>query len=178
MADPRPSRAGRRARWRLVFRGALAVDVVLRPDAPLALGTDVPGRVEFRAGGSAANAARWAARLGARATFVGAVGRDAWARSLAASLRDDRVTARLARAPGPSARIGVVLGPGGERSFVADRGAADRLAAEWLRPAWFGADLLHMPAYSLLSDALVPAALRAVALARANAALVSLDPAS
>lgn len=178
MADPRPSRAGRRARWRLVFLGDLAVDVVLRPDAPLALGTDVSGRVEFRAGGSAANAARWAARLGARATFIGAVGHDAWARSLAASLRADRVTARLARAPGPSARIGVVVAPGGERSFVADRGAADQLAPEWLRPAWFAADLIHLPAYSLLSDALLPASLRAVELARAGGALVSIDLAS
>ncbi len=178
MADPRPSRAGRRARWRLVFLGDLAVDVVLLPRGSLVLGTDVPGRVELRAGGSAANAARWAARLGARATFVGAIGRDAWGRTLAASLRADGVTARLARTTGPSARIGVVVGPGGERSFVADRRAADRLAAEWLRPAWFAADLLHLPAYSLLSDAVLPAALRAVALARANAALVSIDLAS
>src|SRR3989304_8911712 len=129
MADPRPGRAGRRTRRRLVCLGALAVDVVLRPDAPLALGTDVPGRVEFRAGGSAANAARWAARLGARATFIGAVGRDAWARSLAASLRADRVTARLARAPGPGARIGVVGAPGGGRRFVVARGAAGPPAA-------------------------------------------------
>ena len=88
MADPRASRAGRRARWRLVFLGDLALDVVLRPDTPLALGTDVPGRVEFRA------------------------------------------------------------------------------------------ELLHVPAYSLLSDALLPAAQRAVALARANGALVSIDLAS
>jgi len=178
MADPRASRAGRRARWRLVFLGDLALDVVLRPDTPLALGTDVPGRVEFRAGGSAANAARWAVRLGARATFIGTVGRDAWGRSLAKSLTADRVRARLARMAGASARIGVVLGPGGERSFVADRGVADRLSADWLRPAWFRAELLHVPAYSLLSDALLPAAQRAVALARANGALVSIDLAS
>jgi len=178
MADPRPRRLRRRARWRLVFLGDLAVDVVLRPEAPLALGTDVPGRVEFRAGGSAANAARWAARLGARSTFVGAVGRDDWGRSLAASLKADAVTVRLVRAAGRSARIGVVVGPGGERSFVADRGAAEELAPDALRAGWFAADVLHLPAYSLLSDALLPASLRAVELARAGGALVSIDLAS
>src|SRR3990172_2309952 len=56
MADPRPSRAGRRTRWRLVFLGDLAVDVVLRPDAPLALGADVPGRGGVRGGGGGAGA--------------------------------------------------------------------------------------------------------------------------
>lgn len=178
MADPRASGAGRRARWRLVFLGDLALDVVLGPNAPLARGSDVPGSVGFRVGGSAANAARWAARLGARAAFVGAVGRDAWSHRLVAALKADRVTVRLVRVPGRSARIGVVVMPGGERSFVADRAAADQLTAERLRPAWFAADLLHLPAYSLLSDALLPASLHAVELARAWGALVSLDLAS
>jgi sugar/nucleoside kinase (ribokinase family) len=178
MADLPHGRAGRRTRWRLVFLGDLALDVVLRPDARLALGTDVAGRVEFRAGGSAANAARWAARLGARASFIGAIGRDPWGRALASSLKADRVTVRLVRVPGRSARIGVVVEPGGERSFVADRSAADQLAPEALRPAWFAANALHLPAYSLLSDALLPASLRAVELARARGALVSVDLAS
>lgn len=178
MADPRTSRPGRRRRWSLVFLGDLALDVVFSLDVPLGRGTDVAGTVRFRAGGSAANAARWAARLGARATFVGAIGRDAWGQRLVASLRADRVTARVARVPGQSARIGVMVSPGGERSFVADRAAADRLAPEALRAAWFAADLLHLPAYSLLSDALLPASLRATELARAAGALVSLDLAS
>ena len=178
MADLPHGRAGRRTRWRLVFLGDLALDVVLRPDARLALGTDVSGRVEFRAGGSAANAARWAARLGARASFIGAIGRDPWGRALATSLKADRVAVRVVRVAGRSARIGVVVEAGGERSFVADRGAADQLAADALRPAWFAANALHLPAYSLLSDTLLPASLRAVELARAKGALVSVDLAS
>ena len=55
MADLPRGRVGRRTRWRLVFLGDLALDVVLRPDTRLVVGTDVPGRVQFRAGGSAAN---------------------------------------------------------------------------------------------------------------------------
>ena len=178
MADLPHGRAGRRTRWRLVFLGDLALDVVLRPETRLALGTDAPGRVEFRAGGSAANAARWAARLGARAAFIGAIGRDPWGRALGKSLKADRVAVRLVRVAGRSARIGVVVEPDGERSFVADRGTADQLASASLRPAWFAADALHLPAYSLVSDALLAASLRAVELARASGALVSVDLAS
>lgn len=177
MAHPRRSRPRRRAAWRLVFLGDLTLDVVLRPEHRMAAGTDVPGHVSLRAGGSAATAARWAARLGARATFVGAIGRDPLGGRLAASLRADGVIVRVARLPGRTARIGVVVEEG-ERSFVADRGVADHLAAEIVRPAWFAADALHLPAYSLVSEPLVSASLRAVEVARADGALVSVDLAS
>ncbi len=55
---------------RIVVLGDLVLDVVLVPDRALESGTDVPGRVALRQGGSAANAARWMARLGARVTLV------------------------------------------------------------------------------------------------------------
>jgi len=177
MAHPRRGQAGRRARWRLVFLGDLTLDVVLRPDGRLAAGTDVPGHVALRAGGSAANTARWAARLGARSTFIGAVGRDPVGRRLAGSLRDDGVALHLVRVAAPTARIGVVV-EHGERSFVADRGAADQLSPGSLRPGWFAVDALHLPAYSLLTDPLFAASLRAVELARRAGALVSVDLAS
>ena len=92
----------------------------------------------------------------------------------------DGVTVRSVRVAGkPSGRIGVVVAFGGERSFVADRGAADEL-----RPggphgrAGSRADLLHVPAYSLIGEPLGDAGRRAIELARAAGALVSLDLAS
>ena len=67
----------------------------------------------------------------------------------------------------------------GERSFVADRGAADLLGPGDLRPAWFrGAGVLHLPAYSLLGSPLGEAAARAVDLAREAGARVAVDLAS
>lgn len=178
IATPRRGRTARRAGWRIVFLGDLALDVVLRAEGRLAAGTDVPGAVALRPGGSAATAARWAARLGARAVFVGAIGRDGLGRRLADSMRADGVRAHLVRGVARTARIGVVVEAQGERSFVADRAAADELRPEALRPAWFAADVLHLPAYSFLSDALLPASLRAVELARSSGALVSVDLAS
>src|SRR5439155_11074588 len=69
----------------------------------------------------------------------------------------------------------VLVAPGGERSFVADRAAADRLAPADLVARAFGVDLLHLPAYSLLGETLGLAGQRAIELARAGRALVSLD---
>ena len=152
------------------------LDVVLTPDRALEHATDVPGRVSLRQGGSAANTARWLARLGARATLICAVGRDAAGRALIAALESDGVRVRATRVAGQrTGRIGVVVSPGGERSFVADRAAADGLTGDDLRPAHFRAALLHLPAYSLLGEPLGSAGRRAIALARAADMLVSLD---
>ena len=153
---------------------------MLVPARALERGTDVPGIVRFHQGGSAANTARWLARLGVRTTLVCAVGRDGPGRALVAALRGDGVTVRAARPAGSrTARIGMIVDATGERSFVADRAAADLLAPGDLRPAWFrGAGVLHLPAYSLLGSPLGEAAARAVEGARAAGARISTDLAS
>jgi ribokinase len=171
---------GRRARRsstpRVVVLGDLMVDVVLAPSRSLEIGTDVPGRVMLRQGGSAANTARWLARLGARTTLVCAVGRDGEGRALTAALQGDGVRVRATRVSGePTGRIGVLVAPGGERSFVADRSAADRLGPGDLRADTFAVDLLHLPAYSLLGEPLGTAGRRAIGLAREAGARISLD---
>ena len=165
---------------RVIVLGDLTLDVVLAPARPLERGTDVPGRAMLRQGGSAATTARWLGRLGARSTLICAVGRDAAGRSLVAALRSDGVRVRAQRIVGSrTGRIGVLVEPGGERSFVADRAAADRLEPRDLDPAWFiGIDALHLPAYSLLGKPLGDAGLAATRLARAAGALVTIDLAS
>jgi len=181
MAPLRPAPVARRpASPRAVVLGDLALDVVLAPARPLEHGTDVPGVVRLHQGGSAANTARWLARLGIRTTLVCAVGRDGPGRALVAALRADGVTVRASRPAGAStARIGMVVDASGERSFVADRGAADLLGPDDLRPAWFrGACVLHLPGYSLLGSLLGEAAARAVDMTRAAGGLVAVDLAS
>lgn len=164
----------------MIVVGDLVVDVVLGASTGLAAHTDVPGRVALRHGGSAATTSRWLARLGVRSTLVCSVGRDAIGRALVRVLRDDGVVVRARRIAGQrTGRIGVVVAAGGERSFVADRGAADLLAPEDLDPAWFDrTDHLHMPAYSLLGQPLGLAGQHAIDLARRHGATVSIDLAS
>jgi sugar/nucleoside kinase (ribokinase family) len=165
---------------RVLVLGDLVLDVVLAAARTIEKGTDVPGRVEIRQGGSAGTTARWLARLGVRTQLVCAVGRDGAGRSLVRQLERDRVTVRATRVAGfRTGRIGVVVAPGGERSFVADRRAADRLSPDDLHAEWFdGLDLVHLPAYSLIGEPLGQAGKRALELARERGSLVSLDLAS
>ena len=160
--------------------GDLVVDVVLRPDRPLEHGSDVPGRVSFAQGGSAATTARWLGRLGARSSMIAAVGRDAAGRALVDALKSDGVTPRVIRVAGArTGRIGVLVTPDGERSFVQDRAAALHLKPTDLKPAWFvRADAVHLPIYSLLDEPLGLAGRHAIELGRAADAAVSIDLAS
>jgi sugar/nucleoside kinase (ribokinase family) len=178
VGSARPTRKARRRG--VVVLGDLVLDVVLAPNGPLLAGTDVPGRVAIRQGGSAASTARWLARLGVPTQLIGSVGRDPAGRALVAALRSDGVTTRVTRnGTALTGRIGVLVTKDGERTFVADRGAADLLGPDDLRTAWFElADLVHLPAYSLLGEPLGRAGRRAVVLGRSAGALVSLDLAS
>jgi ribokinase len=181
MPSLRPSRPRRSpSRPRIVVLGDLLVDVVLAAERPLEHGTDVPGQVRLVQGGSAATTARWLGRLGARSSMVAAVGRDPAGRALVEALRSDGVAARVVRVPGArTGRIGVLVNPDGERSFVTDRGAALQLRASDLRAAWFArADAVHMPVYSLLDEPLSLAGRRAIQLGRGAGAVVSIDLAS
>lgn len=167
-------------RPKIVVLGDVVVDVVLAPDGEMEAGTDVPGRVMLRQGGSGTTTARWLGRLGARVTLVGAVGRDAAGRVLIWTVREDGVTPHVVRIAGrPTGRIGVLVGAGGERSFVQDRGAALSLSPEHLHAAWFaGVELVHIPTYALLGHPLGDAGLRAAELGRAAGGLVTVDLAS
>jgi ribokinase len=169
--------AGDPAAPAVVVLGDLVVDVVFAPDRDLKRGTDVTGRVTLRQGGSAASTARWLGRLGARSTLVCAIGRDAPGRALVAAVTGDGVMVRAVRVAGArTGRIGVLVEPGGERSFVTERGAALRLRPEDLKASWFaGADALHLPAYSLLDQPLGEAGMAAAVLAHQLGVLVSVD---
>jgi ribokinase len=158
--------------------GDLVLDVVLAPERAIETGTDVPGTVGIRQGGSAANTARWLARLGIETQLVCAVGRDGAGRSLVLQVERDGVRVRATRVAGQrTGRIGVIVAASGERSFVADRRAALALQPDDLRPEWFSRlDLIHVPAYSLMGDPLATAARAAVAMGRAGGPVqVSLD---
>ena len=167
-------------RPRAIVLGDLVLDIVLTPSRPLRSGTDVVGRVVFRQGGSAATTARVLAGEGVASALVTAAGEDGAGPALAAYLREQGVEVHAVPVRSPhSGRLGVLIEPSSERTFVADRGAILRLRPHHLRAAWFhDADLLHLPAYSLLGERLTATAERAATLARARGARVSVDLAS
>jgi sugar/nucleoside kinase (ribokinase family) len=149
----------------LVALGDLLLDVVVAPERPIEPATDVPGSVTFRRGGSAANTAAAFVRAGGRAGLITSLGADAWTAALVRSLRADGVRVHAVRHTGASGRLAALIDERGERSFVTQRGAADELRPDDLKPSWLaGADGLHVPAYSLFTEPIGAAAVAAVGL--------------
>src|SRR5438270_5712477 len=102
--------------------GDIAVDIRAAAGEALTRGADARGAIRFLPGGSAANVAVWAARLGARATCAGAVGADPWGAWLRDDLRREGVTV-LGPTRGRTATILTFLDADAERTFVTDRAA-------------------------------------------------------
>jgi ribokinase len=98
------------------------------------------------AGGSAANAAVWAATAGARAACVGRIGADAAGLALRAALAARGVAAELT--VDPVERTGVVALVDGD--LLVDRGANRRLAPEDLRE--LDADAVFVSGFALLHE--------------------------
>jgi len=160
-------------RVRLVSLGDLILDVVVSLEQALVPGDDQAALTRVGAGGQAANVAAWAASLGAEARFVGKRGADA-----AGELAARELASRGVELAGPvSGRCGVVvsIASSGERSMASDRGSATELAPDELDPGWFDCDVLHLSGYALLRDPAASAAERAVELAGAAGARISVD---
>jgi sugar/nucleoside kinase (ribokinase family) len=139
--------------------------------APVA-GGRVHGRIELRVGGSAANAALAAARLGARAAVIGRVGADPAGRLVADTLAASGVEPLLA--VDKEAPTGCVIVVGGT-SIVADPGASARLAPSDL-PETLEARAVLVSGYSLLQPG--PEAAARAAFERAQADWLAVDAAS
>lgn len=156
--------------------GDLVLDVIVRLQQPLARGADATSRVVLRPGGQAANVAAWVSALGGAARFIGKRGADD-----AGRLAGERVAAYGVDLAGPvepegSGVIVSLVDPDGDRSMCSDRGVAPSFRPDELDPAWLdGCGHLHVSGYALLRDPVRLAALRAVELARARGARVSVD---
>ena len=153
----------------LIAVGDVMLDGAL--PAPVA-GGRVHGRIELRVGGSAANAALAAARLGARAAVIGRVGVDAAGRLVADTLAAAGVEPLLAR--DPEARTGCVVVIG-DTSVVADPGASVQLAPDDLPPT-LEARAVLVSGYSLLQAG--PEAAARAALERSRTDWLAVDAGS
>ncbi len=119
-----------------------------------------PGRTSPRgsttAGGAGANTAAWLAARGVDVTLVARVGDDAAGRAAVAELAAAGVRPAVAVDPdAPTATVVVLVGPGGERTMLSDRGAAARLSPADLPPL-DGVDHLHLSGYVLGAGVVAP----------------------
>jgi sugar/nucleoside kinase (ribokinase family) len=158
----------------VVTVGDVMLDVRVEAQA-LEEGGDVHGRVLVRPGGSASNAAVWAAEAGARARVHGRVGADTAGALIRDELIHRGVEPALAVDRETDTGTMLVVHEPGERSMVADRGANGRLVPQDL-PERIEATAVLVSGYALLFEATYPAA--RAALDRASARFLAVDAAS
>ena len=180
MIAPAPSLstvAPRAGAPRILVIGDVMTDVIVRPEGPLAKGSDRRAAIRFEPGGSAANQAVWLAYFGAEVDFVGRVAAQE-VDAEAARFARAGVNARLAgdRAH-PTGRLVALIDPSGERSFYTDRGANEALSSADIPDRYIaGAAHLHLSGYSFFAPS--PRAAVFDVMRRAGEKPISVDPAS
>jgi sugar/nucleoside kinase (ribokinase family) len=158
----------------VVTIGDVMIDVRVVSGA-LEEGGDVHGRVLVRPGGSAANAAVWAAHTGRTARVHGRVGGDVSGALVRDELMQRGVEPALAVDHEHDTGTMLIVHEPGERSMVADRGANGRLSPDDL-PERIEAAAVLVSGYALLHEPTFPAA--HAALERSRARFVAVDTAS
>lgn len=164
---------------KLVVYGDLNADMVIRTGGLPQLGQDAVIRdFALLPGGSAANCAVIAARLGVPVVFIGTVGDDALGAMLLNGLQASGVNVEHVRSgPVPTGVVIALIGAQGERTFLSYRGANavldyGAIPADVLAPG----DVLHVSGYSFQDAYSRKAALALMTQAQRVGAQVSLDP--
>jgi len=157
--------------------GDVMTDLLVRPQGPLAVGSDRRASIAARPGGSAANQAVWLAHFGTAVSFVGRVGAGDHAAQIS-MFRERGVEPHLVPdRERETGRLIALIDPSGERSFLTDRGANDGLCEDDIPDALIaGADLIHLSGYSFVAASARLAVRRVIE--RAGDIPVSVDPAS
>lgn len=159
--------------------GDIMRDIVVRPSGPIRPATDQRASIAIGPGGSGANQAAWLAHCGVPVRLLACVGA-ADRPAEEDRLRRAGVEPALVGHPGlPTGRLIALIDPGGERSFLTDRGANDGLHPAAL-PAGLlgGVGHLHLSGYALVGEATRAAALHLLGAARAAGLPISFDPGS
>ncbi len=152
-------------------------DIIVRPQGPLAHGSDRRANIRFEPGGSAANQAAWLASFGIAVDLVARVGASDF-ESAAARLVEAGVRPHLVGdSERQTGRLVALIDPNGERSFFTDRGANEALVPADIPDALLaGAGHVHLSGYSFFASSSRAAALDVMR--RAGTTPVSVDPAS
>ena len=164
---------------RLVVYGDIVIDVLVQFQAAPSVGHDVTAdHISLIPGGSAANCAVTAARLGMAVDFVGVTGSDHLAQALVDDLRVNSVGTRyLRQTEAPTAIIVDMVNADGERTFYSFRGAITMVRYGAIPPELIGPqDHLHVSAYTFQDECSRETALALMARARERGATISLDP--
>jgi sugar/nucleoside kinase (ribokinase family) len=161
----------------IVALGDLMLDIASQTKDPILYGTDSFVQAALSPGGSAANFAVWAARLGADVGLIAKVGDDVLGHSLLQDLEREGVATSVATGKETTGFTHIIVDRSGERTMLAARGANTTLGVDDLDWELLDrSDLLHVSAYVFLEETPRHAASTAMAYAKERGKLLSLDP--
>jgi ribokinase len=164
----------------LLCVGDLNWDVLAKPDHILLSGGDTTGRVQLAHGGSSANVAVWARRVGMPTGFLGKIGRDQFGQFALAKLEEEQIQPHIIWSEQHATGVVLVLiDSSGQRSMLTNQGADFFLLPHELpKEVIATAQHVHITAWSLFTDPPRAAALEAARIATHAGATVSFDPGS
>jgi len=159
--------------------GDVMTDIIVKPEGPLNRGSDRRAAIRSRPGGSGANQAVWLGAMRAPVRFAARVGTDDLP-GLEAYFGHFGIEPRLVGdSAQPSGVLVTIVDPDGERSFLTDRGANLSLSPDDLPPSLLeDVGLVVVSGYSFFAPGPRAAVMTLVAMARARAIDVAVDPAS
>ena len=161
----------------IVVLGDLMLDIVLQVKSPALEASHGLARAAVWPGGSAANFAVWAARLGAEVGLIACVGADLLGQSLLHNLDQEGVRSGVTVTEGTTGLTLALVDERGKRTMLAARGANSALNVDDLDHTLLDrADLLHVTAFSFIEESPRRAALTAMTYVKQRGRLLSLDP--
>jgi ribokinase len=164
---------------RVVVVGDAMLDVVTRPEGPIAPTSDTTSTTRVARGGGGANLAVALAGAGHEVHYVAAVGDDLAGTLVEDSLARAGVLARLERVAGATGVVVAIVSPGAQRAMLTDRGVNGRLSAVHVEAILSeGFDHLHLSGYTLLDPDSRAVGEHALGHARAQGAGSSVDACS
>lgn len=163
----------------IVTLGDLMLDIIVRSSSFVLHGTDCTAQASISPGGSAANFAVWAARLGAEVGLIAKVGDDLFGHALLYDLEHEKVVNGVTVGNETTGFTLMILDQSGERTMLAARGANAALSIDDLDWTLLDrADWLHLTAYSFFEEKPRAASLAAIRYMKERGKPVSLDPSS
>ena len=163
---------------RFLCIGDAALDVIVKMQTELHVGSDTSSQISMHGGGAAANTATWLANLGHTVYFSCRLGDDAAGRAIAAEFDQWSIEYHKEFLANEKTGVVVVLvNNAGERTMFPDSGANSGIDEKNLPPL-VGFDAAFLSGYSLFNPLSTSGVLRMISMIKAANIPLIFDPAS
>ena len=165
---------------KIIFVGDVMQDILISHKDEISFGSDTQANIKMQGGGSATNAAVWAATQNLEVGLVARIGDDQTGKIILEELKRPNLNLNLVKTNGvASGSCAILIDATGERTMFPDPGANVFLTSEDIPKDWFKqAEIIHISAYSLLRKNTKNAIGEIIKIAKENGLKTSVDVAS